>query len=346
LPQSFGFSEAFAVDRWVSGDGDDRDLEAHLGSFPFPRELRDTFRWQRAYNRRAERTVGFAGIDLPRAGGSLRPSLEHVADFLSQYDPEAMPLCRRAMRLAASFEGDSMAEAAPRHARLPQPHKDELTASLSRLSHRLDALAPQHLELAGSARLGAARQHVRSACHTDYNLHATAGFLSGGGLSGDMSARDRFMASSVLWHLERGGPDTKVVLVAHNAHIQKAPVVHGDVLSAYPLGQHLAAELGAGYVAVGVTSVGGTTAGLIRDESAPRGFRIEATALEAPRDGSVEAAFVAAKRDFAFVDLLHATGSTGSAERIRLDTDYLEAPITRAFDGLFCLPMSTVADDM
>lgn len=52
------------------------------------------------------------------------------------------------------------------------------------------------------------------------------GFISGKGLPGDMGARDKFMADSVLWHLNDS--NSKIVLVAHNAHIQKLPIRYGD----------------------------------------------------------------------------------------------------------------------
>ncbi|WP_308211331.1 erythromycin esterase family protein [Nonomuraea roseoviolacea] len=43
-------------------------------------------------------------------------------------------------------------------------------------------------------------------------------------LPADLSVRDRYMAETVRWHLARSAPGTRMVLAAHNNHIQKHPV--------------------------------------------------------------------------------------------------------------------------
>ena len=46
-----------------------------------------------------------------------------------------------------------------------------------------------------------------------------------------MSVREIFMADSVRWHLRRAAPGTRIVLAAHNNHIQKTPLSFDGVLT-------------------------------------------------------------------------------------------------------------------
>ena len=82
------------------------------------------------------------------------------------------------------------------------------------------------------------------------------------------------MADSVLLHLARSEPGTRVVLAAHNAHIQKTLVSFDGHLTGLPMGQHLHRALGDEYVALGLTSVSGHTADMRPDEKARFGFAI------------------------------------------------------------------------
>ncbi|WP_162564926.1 erythromycin esterase family protein, partial [Acinetobacter baumannii] len=73
--------------------------------------------------------------------------------------------------------------------------------------------------------------------YLDYNIQAMSGFISGGGMQGDMGAKDKYMADSVLWHLKNPQSEQKVIVVAHNAHIQKTPSLYNGFLSCLPTGQ-------------------------------------------------------------------------------------------------------------
>ena len=79
------------------------------------------------------------------------------------------------------------------------------------------------------------------------------------------------MAESVRWHLDRGDANTRIVLAAHNNHIQKTPVSYGGALTTLPMGQHLDQMFGADYLALAVTSTADHTAEMRLDESVPSG---------------------------------------------------------------------------
>ncbi|MFK4188520.1 erythromycin esterase family protein [Streptomyces sparsogenes] len=352
LAFEYGFSEGFPLDAWAQGGGTDDDLAAHLAT-AIPIGLDEPLRWIRRHNRTAPQPVRFAGIDIPAAGGSLLPALAPVADYLRRVDPETLPAIQAAIRIAESFAGGSGAVAAPAWARLATAEQDALSATLARLLIRFRSVEPLYVSRGDQHSYDIALRRLEGACHADYSFRAMAELFAGNGLTADTSARDLYMAQSVLWHLERFEPGTRVVLAAHNAHIQKTPVAFDDRLTGLPMGQHLHRLLGDEYFALGLTSTTGRTAEMHRDENTRFGFTIGDTTLGPPEPGSIEAAFAEADLGLAVADLRRARrrppGGTGPApdpDRLRLQSTYLRTPVLDAFDAILNTPTSTVADDI
>ncbi|ARF53070.1 erythromycin esterase family protein [Streptomyces gilvosporeus] len=352
LAFEYGFSEGFHLDAWAQGEGTDDDLSAHLAA-AIPVGLEEPLRWMRRHNRTAAPPVRFAGIDIPAAGGSLLPALAPVADYLHDIDPETLPTVQTAMRIAESFAGGSGAVAAPAWARLATAEQDALSATLTRLLIRFRSLEPLYVSRSDQHRYDIAVRRLEGACHADYTFRAMADLFAGEGLTADTSARDAYMAQSLLWHLERFEPGTRVVLAAHNAHIQKTPVSFNGHLTGLPMGQHLHRALGDDYVALGLTSTTGHTADMPRDENTRFGFTIDATALEPPEPGSIEAAFADAELGLSIADLHRARRKTPDnadpapgPDRIRIQSAYLHTPVLEAFDAVLHTPTSTVADNL
>jgi len=76
------------------------------------------------------------------------------------------------------------------------------------------------------------------------------------------NARDRLMAENVAWILEQAGPDAKIILWAHNVHVQASPVVlpvmeypplpdEEEGRTLIPMGVHLRERFGDEMVIVG-----------------------------------------------------------------------------------------------
>ncbi|TYB47511.1 erythromycin esterase family protein [Nonomuraea sp. PA05] len=344
LAFEYGFSEAFPLDAWAQGDGTDDDLSTHLAT-AVPIGLEEPLRWIRHHNARntgASQPVRFAGLDVPAAGGSLLPALTPVADYLSKIDPETLPAAETATRIAARFAGASASSAAPAWARLPATDQDILTATLTRLLIRFRAVEPLYVARGGRHGYDVTLHRLEGACQADYGFRAMAGLYAGDGLTADTSARDLYMARSLLWHLERSRPGTRIVLVAHNAHIQTAPISFDGRLTGLPMGQHLRAVLGPYYFALGLTSTGGHTAEMIRDEQARFGFTTVDTPLAPPEPGSAEAAFAAAGLGLSLAGLRQAP-TAAAPDRIRLQSTFLHTPVLDAFDAILHTPSSTVA---
>ncbi|MFE4371695.1 erythromycin esterase family protein [Streptomyces sp. NPDC056835] len=344
LAFEYGFCEAIPVDAWVHGQGADDDLSALLAT-AVPIGLQEPVRFIRRHNRTVAESVRFAGIDIPAAGGSLLPALAPVADYLRQIDPEALPAVQSASTIAASFAGDSAAVAAPAWARLATTDQDTLSALLARLLIRFRSLKPLYLSRGDRHSYDTALQCLKAACHGDYTFRAMAALFAGEGLTADTSARDLYMAESLLWHLNRLEPTARVVLMAHNAHIQKTPIAFDGHLTGLPMGQHLHHALGDSYFALGLTSATGDTAEMRRDEKAPFGFTVHDTPLEPPAPGSIEAAFADTGLELAVADLRQARAENFSGpDRIRMQSVYLHTPVIDAFDGILSTPASTTTN--
>ncbi|MFJ4839932.1 erythromycin esterase family protein [Streptomyces sp. NPDC088746] len=344
LAFEYGFCEAIPLDTWAHGTGADDDLSALLAT-AVPIGLQDPLRFIRRHNRTTAEPVRFAGIDIPAAGGSLLPALDPVADYLRRIDPETLPTVRSATTIAASFAGDSAAVAAPAWARLATTDQDTLSALLARLLIRFRSLEPLYVSRGDRPSYDTALRCLEAACHGDYTFRAMAALFAGEGLTADTSARDLYMAESLLWHLDRLEPTARVVLMAHNAHIQREPIAFDGHLTGLPMGQHLHHALGDAYFALGLTGVTGHTADMRRDESAPFGFTVHDTPLEPPVPGSIEAAFAGAGLGLAVADLRQARAEDlGAPDRIRIQGTYQHTPVIDAFDGILSTPASTTSD--
>ncbi|MFB8764649.1 erythromycin esterase family protein [Nocardiopsis alba] len=347
LAFEYGFAEGHVLDSWARGEGTEEDLTDHLAS-AVPVGVDAPLRWVREHNRRAERPVGFAGVDVPAAGGSLLPALSLVAGYLRRVDPEFLPEVEEAMRIASSFAGPSAAAAAPRWERLDPAERNALGALLSRLTVRFRSVEPLYVSRGGRRDYDVALRTLEVAAHTDYSFRAMADLFAGRGRTADVSARDHAMAASLLWHLERGGPETRIVLAAHNAHILKSPVLFDGRLTGFPMGHYLHDALGEDYFSLALTGVTGNTADMVPEEMAPFGFTVHDTGLEAPAPGSVEA--VSADEDLGpgLVDLRPRRSSLDGSEpdRTRLQSSYLHVPVVDAFDAVLNTETSTVVADV
>ncbi|MGP4099040.1 erythromycin esterase family protein [Nonomuraea sp. KM90] len=343
LAFEYGFSEGFPLDAWAQGEGADDDLSAQLAT-AIPVGVEEPLRRLRRHNATAGMPIRFAGIDIPAAGGSLLPALAPVADYLRDIDPETLPAIEQAMRIAGSFAGASAASAAPAWTRLPTAEQDALSAILMRLLLRFRAVEVLYVSRGDRHSYDIALRRVEAACHADYGFRAMAGLYAGTGWTADTSARDVYMAGSVLWHLDRSGPGARIVLAAHNAHIQKTPVSFDGHLTGLPMGQHLHNRLGDDYVALALTSITGRTADMRPDENARFGFAIDDTALQPPEQGSIEAAFADAGLGLSIGDLRRAPREVPGPDRYRIQSAYLHTPILDAFDAVLTTPASTVAD--
>ncbi|MEU9110532.1 erythromycin esterase family protein [Streptomyces sp. NPDC048483] len=349
----FGVASGRAVDAWVqAGPG---DLDALLTPRPDgyagqSAEGRDTLRWLRRHNATAPHPVRFAGLDVPAAGGSLAPALEPVADYLSAVDPGAVRYVHAALELSEPIAGGS--GMAPAYARLALDPavQDRLTAALSRLLNRITVMRELYVAHRGQEAYATALSDVRAAWRTDQMQRAMAELLGGVPDIADLASRDRYLADSLLDLLDRSAPGTRIVVAAHNAHIQRTANPEGGQLARTPMGLAVARALGADYVSVALTSDGGVTVANRPDPTHPAGMSCgRADAPEAAPD-SVEALFAGVPEAPSLVDtraLREHARRHGLPEpvRTRMDNAFIPVPALDAYDAVISIPRTTLTAD-
>jgi erythromycin esterase len=342
----FSFAGARDLDRWLAG----RDARALHEVSPSAADwgAGGLMRWLREHNRTSSDPLRFVGIDVPEAGGALRPVLEPLADYLRETDPESGPLVETALQISDSFLAglSSGATAAPAWAQLETARQDALTAVLARLQLRLRAVRPLAVARTDAHRYEKAERMLAAACTVDYLFRAMNDLFSGTGTTADLSVRDIYMAETVRWHLEQSAPGTRVVLAAHNNHIQKTANEFAGAITALPMGQHLAGMLGEDYVAIAATHTAGHVPEMHPDATVPVGFTVADVDLAGPRPGSIEAGLIDAGlgESMTLTDLRRSPRDAQGKPLltdIRTQSASMHTPLPDAFDAVISVPTVT-----
>lgn len=257
--------DAYRVNRYVRGLGDDGSADAALSGFErFPAWMWrntvvcDFIDWLHAHNRdrrdRGERETGFYGLDLY----SLHRSMKEVVTYLETVDPAAAARARARYACfdhTAADDGQAYGFAAA------------FGAGLSCERQAVEQLVEMHrnaaMFLAGDGRLASdelfyAQQNARTV--RDAEVYYRAMF---GGRVTSWNLRDRHMAStlrSLVAHLDStsDGVPARIVVWAHNSHVgdARATEVGGD--GQLTLGQLARDDYGRRCRLIGFTTYSGT----------------------------------------------------------------------------------------
>lgn len=214
--------DAYRVNRYVRGQGEDGGALAALGDFErFPRwmwrneDVQDFVAWLRDHNRRRPgQMVGFYGLDLY----SLHRSLAAVIGYLESVDPEAADRARRRYACFEEFGDNPQAYGYATEYGRWEPCEDQAVAQLLELRRREAELArggilaeDEHFYAEQNARLAAnAETYYRSMFR---------------GRDQSWNIRDSHMAetlAALLRHGEGQGRPQKIVVWAHNSHLGDA----------------------------------------------------------------------------------------------------------------------------
>ena len=295
-----GFVEGWLTDGWVRGSKENTDDPEQLSRvmangitslMGLWTEMRSHLEWMRQHNRTASHPVGFYGIDLPGSMVSLLPGLDAVIAYLAEADPTFR--VASSMRETASAFAATSAFSAPAtiaaYGGLAPERKDALTAGLADLMARLTARRLDYLRRTTSH----AYENALHSLSITITLDAMARELSRGNPHGMMLNRDATMADTVEFILRR---EERIVVAAHNGHIQRSPATLPGIPPATTMGMHLADRLGRGYRAIGTTTATGQTLNTAPDFYTGKLF----TELEeSPQPGSLDA-LMAASHDETF----------------------------------------------
>jgi erythromycin esterase-like protein/predicted phosphoribosyltransferase len=252
--------DAYRVNRYVRGTGDDEDsVEALAGFGRFPAwmwrnaDVLDFVGWLRAYNdgKPAAERAGFYGLDLY----SLRSSMQAVLTYLQKVDPEA---ARRARARYACFDqfGEDISQYAYQagYGAGPSCERDVI-AQLLELHQQRAAYASRDGRVAAdeyffaeqNARLVRnAEEYYRTMFH---------------GRTESWNLRDQHMAETLrelIQFLRRTTPTPRIVVWAHNSHLGDARATEMGEGGELNVGQLVRDRFGAQAVLVGFTTYTGT----------------------------------------------------------------------------------------
>jgi erythromycin esterase-like protein len=252
--------DAYRVNRWVRGVGEDRTALDALGDFQrFPRWMwrnRDVLifaEWLHRYNesRRREQRVSFYGLDLY----SLFRSMEAVIGFLDQVDPEAARRARYRYSCFEDFGEDAQAYGYAAEFGLDRSCEDQAVQQLVDLQRHAAELARRDGRIPEDE-LFYAEQNARLVKNAEeYYRTMFRGRISSWNL------RDRHMAETLealIAHFERKGISAKVAVWEHNSHIGDARATTMGDSGELNVGQLARERFGGDSVLVGFSTYTGT----------------------------------------------------------------------------------------
>jgi erythromycin esterase-like protein len=303
------FPDAYRVNRYVHGSGDDASAVEALGGFKrFP-----TWMWRNAdvldfigflsdHNRSSSaRQVGFYGLDLY----SLYGSIHAVIDGLSRLDPEAAARARARYACFDHFNQDADAYAYVTGLGSAEPCERQVLEQLTELTQRASVrvlredhgLKDQEFFVEQNARV------VRNA-EQYYRRMFGSRVLS-------WNLRDEHMLQTLealAGHLDRRFGRSKIVVWAHNSHLGDARRTSMADIGEKNLGQLVRERFGSETFSLGFTTYEGSVTAA-SDWDAPAERKIVRPALP----GSYESLFHATRVPRF---LLHMAGGSDVAARL------------------------------
>ncbi|MEU6717452.1 erythromycin esterase family protein [Nonomuraea sp. NPDC046802] len=340
-----GFTEGWRTDAWVRG-GEDRlgEIMAHglTSLMGLWQQMGAHLDWMRRHNATAERPVGFYGIDLGGQNASLIPALDAVLAYLAQADPgfQIDPAIREKASAFSATSAFAAPSAMAAYAQLAPETKDALTAGLAGLAARMKGRRLEYLRRTTTEEYERALRSMRHVL----TLESVIRGMIGGDQQSVMYNRDAEIADTVEWILRR---QDRIVLAAHNGHIQRGPAVLPGMDPVTPMGMHLADRLGEDYLVIGATS--GTGHMLNSDPAAFQSGALFAL-MQAPEAGSLDALMHATHDGPFATDLRRLSSADADAvrgaavQRAGLGEHYSPVSAMDAYDIVVHLPHVMGAD--
>jgi erythromycin esterase len=342
VAMEFGIGEALEMAKWLDGEGAEDDL-ASVSPAASQWGAGEMRRWLRTYNSataaRGESPLAFAGIDLPSAGGSFAPALDPLDEYLRKVDPEMRPAFELVRSITDRIDSGSGVAAATRWSQLLPAERDSALSGLARIALRVAALTPHYETRSAALDHRTAVRLAQSGLATAYMLQATLSMATGGGLELDTSVRERFLADSVLDLIERS--DDKIIVLAHNNHVQKTPITFAGKTYTLPMGLYLARSLGKDYRVIAQTTTDNHVPDMVLDPDSPVGFRVADQQLPPPPPGSFEHSLIATVPDRRSLTDVRPGRGVPALDGIRSQGGYVDTDVSEAFDAVVNHPRIT-----
>jgi erythromycin esterase-like protein len=249
--------DAHRVNRYVKGRGQDTNADAALAEFRrFPAwmwrnvEVLEFVEWLRRNNQSLpnDRKAGFYGLDLY----SLHSSIEAVLGYLDKVDPEAARRARYRYGCFEQFREDTQAYGYAAEFGLTKSCETEVVEQLVELRRRAADLATRDGRVEPDE-FFFAEQNARVVRNAEqYYRSMFAGRVESWNL------RDQHMMEILENLAEHLGPDSKLVVWAHNSHLGDARATDMGKSGELNLGQLVRQKYGNRALLIGFTTYSGT----------------------------------------------------------------------------------------
>jgi erythromycin esterase-like protein/predicted phosphoribosyltransferase len=252
--------DAYRVNRYVRGLGDDREAMRALSDFQrFPAwmwrnaDVLDFVAWLRHRNEAMaeEDRAGFYGVDLY----SLHASMRAVLDYLNKVDPDGARQARRRYECFDQFGGEPQEYGSAAEWGLAPSCEHEAVEQLLDLHRRRIEYASRDGRVAADE-FFFAEQNARLVVNAEAYYR-----MMFRGRHESWNLRDRHMTDTLaelLSHLEKLRPAARVVVWAHNSHLGDARATEMGDGGELNVGQLTRQRFGADAMLVGFTTDHGT----------------------------------------------------------------------------------------
>ena len=326
-----GAIQASRLSEWLNSTAGAHELERFSDTLTFS-VYGSVLIWLKSYLRESGRKLQLVGIDLPNTLNP-RDDLAQLAEIIQLIDHLMKPHVDMLTHLLASIDGQSAVISSAKWGELETARQEKAISGVTRLKLRLASLAPVLKKHVNSDLFRKASDRIESIEYTLETLRIMKTFFDGTSLEGDTSVRDSYMAG-VVDGMVRANPDVKIILLAHNNHLQKTPVSFSGELTAVPMGQHLAERVN--YRAIAFTHLGPTVPEMhFPSPDSPLGFSVVTTPADAIREDSMEQYVIdACGTENSCLTL---TDAPMEAKRMRSQSASVKTKLSEAFDAIVCV---------
>jgi erythromycin esterase len=234
--------EADDMNRYVlTGAGDPARLLSRLYFWTWnTQEVAEMIRWMREWNTTApaNQRVQFLGFDMQSPGASIDSVISYfgAVDLTAQANVVTKYSCIARYR----NNGATYVSSPTGYALLTEPARQLCAASLKEVHDSLTARRAAYVAASSADKFEASLHHARLVQQFEAMVSSS---------STGSRARDAAMAENVQWIRDRAGATARIVLWAHNGHIQASTGL---------MGGHLRAAYGADYRTLGFAFGQGT----------------------------------------------------------------------------------------
>ncbi|MGB3716618.1 MAG: erythromycin esterase family protein [Candidatus Promineifilaceae bacterium] len=239
------WAESALINDYVhTGKGDVDELLANLGYWPWQtQEVFDLIEWVRVYNQSPDHApVSFYGFDMQNAKGAI----DQLVRYLEIIDTETAATAREKLSCFGRYQDYNFQQT--QYAQQPAPTRQQCSQDLQAVYDGMLANQRAYESLSSPGAFAFTLQTARVIQQAEKMATAAE---SGAIFPREwFNARDAAMAANVIWLLDHAGPEARIVLWAHNVHVQAADWEYSGIRYE-TMGTHLRQVLGDQSLAVG-----------------------------------------------------------------------------------------------